>query len=159
MTPSLDFRHIMFAALVILALSLHVSEGFIPPRSFDASIFSIANSVGSGAFTASGRSSGMKFLMSTDDLGRGSSSDGVIELAGDEDGIEDSKPVATKAVSPFLSQGDISEDALNPDLSDPKQTRVILYIIISLVPVLFLVPLMLGNRDFIPVDQLPPVTM
>lgn len=42
---------------------------------------------------------------------------------------------------------------------DPKQTRVILYIIISLLPVLFLVPLMLGDREFLPVESLPPVSM
>ena len=41
---------------------------------------------------------------------------------------------------------------------DPKQTRVILYILVSLVPVLFLVPLMLG-RELVPLDTLPPVEL
>lgn len=76
--------------------------------------------------------------------------DGVVEL-GDEP--------TTKTVAPFLSQGDIAEDVLQVDLNDPKQTRVIIYIILSLVPVLFLVPLMLGSRDLIPLDALPPVTL
>ncbi|GMI27142.1 hypothetical protein TrRE_jg5836, partial [Triparma retinervis] len=44
-------------------------------------------------------------------------------------------------------------------ISSPKQTRVVLYIILSLVPVLFLVPLMIGSRDFIPPDALPPVPL
>lgn len=61
--------------------------------------------------------------------------------------------------APFLSQGEIDQEALNPDLSDPKQARVIIYIIISLLPVLFLIPLMLGSRDLIPLDELPPVQM
>lgn len=79
--------------------------------------------------------------------------DGVVELG--EDAIVTSRSV----VAPFLSQGDIAEDVLNVDLNDPKQTRVILYIILSLVPVLFLIPLMLGSRDLIPLDALPPVTL
>ena len=77
---------------------------------------------------------------------------GVVELVDDVDRTE-------KFVAPFLSQGEISEGVLNPDLSDPKQARVIIYIILSLVPVLFLIPLILGNRDFIPMDALPPVIM
>ena len=92
----------------------------------------------------------------------GSGSSGVVELADDDEG--DDKPAAgaaTTPAAPFLSQGESMdlEEALNPDLSDPKQTRVILYIIISLVPVLFLVPLMLGSRDLIPLDGLPPVDL
>ncbi len=82
----------------------------------------------------------------------GERDDGVVEL------VDDVEP-AEKAVAPFLSQGEISEGALNPDLSDPKQARVIIYIILSLLPVLFLIPLILGNRDFIPMDELPPVVM
>jgi len=90
--------------------------------------------------------------------------DGVVELADDD---EDAAPVTVTVLesesesesAPFLSQGGISEDALNPDLSDPKQTRVIIYIILSLIPVLFLIPLMLGSRDLIPLDALPPVDM
>lgn len=76
--------------------------------------------------------------------------DGVVDL-GDNNEEKDGglKP---KAVAPFLSQGEIDSDALNPDLSDPKQARVILYIIISLLPVLFLIPFMLGSRDLVPLD-------
>ena len=66
-------------------------------------------------------------------------------------------------VAPFLSQGEIQEETLKVDLSNPKQTRVIIYIILSLLPVLFLIPLMLGSREFlpaiIPMDELPPVQM
>jgi len=83
-------------------------------------------------------------------------SSGVMELI-DED--EEKEPVAAASAVPFLSQGEISEEALNPDLSDPKQARVIIYIILSLIPVLFLIPLILGSRDFIPMDALPPVEM
>ena len=89
-------------------------------------------------------------MMAPDDK---SSDDGVVELV-DEDTVE---VEATKSAAPFLSQGEILDEALNPDLSDPKQTRVIIYIIISLLPVLFLIPLMIGSRDFIPLDALPPV--
>jgi hypothetical protein len=64
------------------------------------------------------------------------------------------------AVAPFLSQGEVSEDALRlPNLNDPKETRVIIYMILSLVPIVFLVPLMLGSRDLIPLDALPPVEL
>ena len=78
--------------------------------------------------------------------------EGVVELGDDAEPTE-------KAVAPFLSQGEIVQGALNPDLSDPKQARVIIYIIMSLVPVLFLIPLILGNRDFIPMESLPPVVL
>lgn len=88
--------------------------------------------------------------------------DGVIELAEDDD--ENEKPAVAAAaedkrmVAPFISQGELADDVLNPDLSDPKQTRVILYIIISLLPVLFLIPLMIG-RELIPLEALPPVDL
>jgi hypothetical protein len=97
-------------------------------------------------------------LFAAGDETDGSGSSGVVELADDDEG--DDKPSAAPA-APFLSQGESMdlEEALNPDLSDPKQTRVILYIIISLVPVLFLVPLMLGSRDLIPLESLPPVDL
>lgn len=85
------------------------------------------------------------------------SDDGVVELV-DED-TKEAAPPATGSVAPFLSQGEILEESLNPDLSDPKQTRVIIYIILSLLPVLFLIPLMIGSRDLIPMDALPPVDM
>lgn len=79
--------------------------------------------------------------------------DDVIELVDDE---EETKAKQTTSLAPFLSQGEISEEALQMS-NDPKQTRVIIYIIISLIPVLFLIPLMLGSRDLIPLDALPPV--
>jgi hypothetical protein len=79
--------------------------------------------------------------------------DDVIELVDDE---EDTATKQKISPAPFLSQGEISEEALQMS-NDPKQTRVIIYIIISLIPVLFLIPLMLGSRDLIPLDALPPV--
>jgi hypothetical protein len=95
-----------------------------------------------------------------------SQDDGVVELVDEEEetvkDLAAAKAAAdesTQVSAPFLSQGEILEDALNPDLSDPKQTRVILYIIISLLPVLFLIPLMLGSRDLIPLTDMPPVNM
>lgn len=76
----------------------------------------------------------------------------VLELADDEEVVVEKEE---KAVAPFLSQGEISEESM--DLSDPKQARVMFYIILSLIPVLFLIPLMLGSRDLVPLDMLPPV--
>ena len=84
------------------------------------------------------------------------SDSGVMELVDDEEDTS-VKTEKSSTAAPFLSQGEISDEALNPDLSDPKQARVIIYIILSLIPVLFLVPLMLGSRDLIPIDALPPV--
>ena len=85
--------------------------------------------------------------------------DGVVELVDEDDRRRKDCCDGSMASAPFLSQGEISEEALNPDLSDPKQARVIIYIILSLIPVLFLIPLMLGSRDLIPLDALPPVEM
>ena len=93
-------------------------------------------------------SSNIALLMANDD--------GVVELADDEDTA--TKPVETPGAAPFLSQGEIADEALSLS-NDPKQTRVIIYIILSLIPVLFLVPLMLGSRDLIPLDAMPPVDM
>ena len=94
-----------------------------------------------------------------------SSSSGVVELGDDDDTNDKQGETAKsdslpKAVSGplFISQGEVDPDTLNPDFSDAKQTRVIIYTILSLLPVLFLIPFMLG-RDFIPVDQLPPVEL
>eukprot|EP00559_Dactyliosolen_fragilissimus_P007876 CAMPEP_0184865840 /NCGR_PEP_ID=MMETSP0580-20130426/19358_1 /TAXON_ID=1118495 /ORGANISM="Dactyliosolen fragilissimus" /LENGTH=91 /DNA_ID=CAMNT_0027365201 /DNA_START=264 /DNA_END=536 /DNA_ORIENTATION=- len=83
--------------------------------------------------------------------------EGVVELVDEEEEVlaQKSVSISSNAAAPFLSQGEISDEALNPDLSDPKQTRVIIYIVISLIPVLFLIPLMLGSRDLIPLDALP----
>ena len=89
----------------------------------------------------------------------------VIELADDETEGEQASESrkddakAVEAAAPFLSQGDIDEEALTMDWSDPKQQRVMIYIILSLLPVLFLIPLMLGSRDLIPQDMLPPVEL
>jgi hypothetical protein len=93
-------------------------------------------------------------LFMTDD--KSSGNDGIVELVDDEEEEKAVSPSSTAA--PFLSQGEIQKEALELS-NDPKQTRVIIYIIISLVPVLFLVPLMLGSRDLIPLDALPPVEM
>lgn len=79
--------------------------------------------------------------------------DGVVEL------VDDDEKTVTKAVAPFMSQGEISEEGMEMDLSDPKQARVMFYIILSLLPVLFLIPLMLGSREMIPAEMLPPVEL
>jgi len=87
---------------------------------------------------------------------------GVIDLTDDDDDpiVSESAPPTTQA-APFLSQGEMSDDPnlLNPDFNDAKQNRVIIYIVLSLIPVLFLIPLMLGSRDLIPLDMLPPVDL
>lgn len=79
----------------------------------------------------------------------------------DDDDVASTSDVTPQTAAPFLSQGELSDDPnlLSPDFKDPKQTRVIVYIILTLVPVLFLVPLMIGSRDLIPLDALPPVDM
>jgi len=81
----------------------------------------------------------------------------VVELVDDETEGQQSSEAKTDettavAAAPFLSQGEISEEALTMDWSDPKQQRVMFYIILSLLPVLFLIPLMLGSRDLLPPD-------
>jgi hypothetical protein len=90
----------------------------------------------------------------------------VVELIDDDETVsattEEAKSTTEEknaAVAPFLSQGEISEEAMEMDWSDPKQARVMFYIILSLLPVLFLIPLMLGSRDLIPVESLPPVEL
>jgi hypothetical protein len=95
--------------------------------------------------------------------------DGVIELMDMEGEIPTtmtntgSGDASNQAVAPFLSQGEILQETLKVDLSNPKQTRVIIYIILSLIPILFLIPLMLGSREFlpaiIPMEDMPPVQM
>lgn len=91
----------------------------------------------------------------------------VVELADDEaeeqqptgEAKADDKTAAVAAAAPFISQGEISEEALTMDWSDPKQQRVMFYIILSLLPVLFLIPLMLGSRELVPPELLPPVQL
>jgi len=91
-----------------------------------------------------------------------SNDDGVVELAADDDKEQQEQESTTSASASastgvtFLSQGEIDKETLILT-DDPKQTRVIIYIILSLIPVLFLIPLMLGSRDLIPLDALPPV--
>jgi len=95
------------------------------------------------------------FMMSPNDEKISTQDEGVLELSDDEPVLDMKK----KTVAPFLSQGEgLAEGVLNPDFSDPKQTRVVLYIILSLLPVLFLIPFMI-SREFIPADMLPPVEM
>jgi len=96
----------------------------------------------------------VRFLSDKPPSVSGSSDDGVVELAD-----EPTEKKEEKSAAPFLSQGEISEEALNMDMSDPKQARVVFYIILALIPVLFLIPLMLGSRELIPQDSLPPVQM
>ena len=92
----------------------------------------------------------------------------MIDLTEDDYDDESVKSSPTKTTpqlqqqtAPFLSQGEISTDPnlLSPDFNDAQQTRVIIYIILTLLPVLFLVPLMIGSRDLIPLDALPPVEL
>ena len=66
---------------------------------------------------------------------------GVIDLTDeDEDDIpltNDSKQQQQQQAAPFLSQGELSDDPnlLSPDFNDAKQSRVIFYIILTLVPI------------------------
>jgi hypothetical protein len=112
--------------------------------------------------------SGNPFIMKPLFMAEGTNGESqVVELV--DDNIEEQsneiattnepKEEGTSAAAPFLSQGEISEEAMEMNWNDPKQTRVMFYIILSLVPVLFLIPLMLGSRDLIPIDALPPVPL
>jgi hypothetical protein len=88
-------------------------------------------------------------------------SDEVVELGDDRksEEVADDSVLAKAVRGPlFISQGEIDPETLNPDFSDAKQTRVVIYTVLSLLPVLFLIPFMLG-RDFIPLDSLPPVDL
>jgi hypothetical protein len=91
---------------------------------------------------------------------------GVVELPGVLDSGLPAEPLSTRqsqadATAPFLSQRtELDPDALNLNFDDAKQTRVIIYIVLSLLPVLFLIPFMLGSRDLLPLidsADLPPV--
>jgi hypothetical protein len=145
-------RSLLAFVLAAAYVSISGVTGFTPP----ASQSKLATRFQPAPFTAS------PFRMSKEDE--------VVELTDDEptEGVEEktveeNKVVApflsqseqNKVVAPFLSQGEISEEPV--DLSDPKQARVMFYIILSLLPVLFLIPLMLGSRDLLPQDILPPV--
>jgi len=67
---------------------------------------------------------------------------GVIDLTDeDEDeAVAVSTPQQQSPAAPFLSQGELSDDPnlLNPDFNDAKQSRVIFYIILTLVPIVSL---------------------
>ena len=66
---------------------------------------------------------------------------GVIDLTDeDEDeavAVSTPPPQQQSPAAPFLSQGELSDDPnlLNPDFNDAKQSRVIFYIILTLVPI------------------------
>lgn len=137
LSTMMDAAASRFFALTAIFWLIATAEGFSPSR------IQIASK------TSRSRPFSVELLFAEED----NMNDGVVEL-GDDDTAEEEKQV----VAPFLSQGEIADDVLSPDLSDPKQTRVIIYIILSLVPVLFLVPLMLGSRDFLPAD-FPPAQM
>eukprot|EP00977_Amphora_coffeiformis_P000211 scaffold64_cov150-Amphora_coffeaeformis.AAC.5 len=116
--------------------------------------------------TTARRSKWMRSAQEDESSSKSSGGGGVVELGDnnnnddDDDESKDEQGDIPKAVSGplFISQGEVDPDTLNPDFSNAKQTRVVLYTILSLLPVLFLIPFMLG-RDFIPADQLPPVEM
>ena len=96
----------------------------------------------------------------TDETRTKAEGSGVVELTDDEDGesLIKNEDGVTPSGPLFISQGELDPEALNPDFSDAKQTRVLIYIILSLLPVLFLIPFML-SREFIPQDMMPPVDM
>ena len=147
-------RAIQFSLLVVyLMIQRHVIQAF--------GVTSFTKPAASGkAFSVMSRTS---VRMAAEDQKK--NDDGVIELADSDDDseTEDKGDSPSSTAAPFLSQGEISEEAMSMDLRDPKQTRVIIYIILSLLPVLFLIPLMLGSREFlpaiIPMDNMPPVQL
>jgi len=154
--------HLLFCIIVGSALHSSTVDAFTPPSS-SAQVGCSSTIVVNVQHPSRQLFGSMRpqpnLYMAGDDSESSGSNSGVVELADDDE--DDAAPSAAAATpaAPFLSQGEISPEALNPDLSDPKQTRVILYIIISLVPVLFLVPLMLGSRDLVPLESLPPVDL
>jgi hypothetical protein len=128
------------------ALKIHVLLALV--LALSAAAFTVPKPKVMTTLSQSRQFSPTVFFMSKDE--------GVVELVEDETTPEEKVP-DQQAVAPFLSQGEISEEPM--DLSDPKQARVMFYIILSLIPVLFLIPLMLGSREMIPADILPPVEM
>jgi hypothetical protein len=134
--------------VLTLVLCIFISSNAFAPSRFTVPLRTLHNSRHSPIFNSN------------------ENNNGVIDLT-DED---DEPAITTSSASespnqvvpaPFLSQGELSTDPnlLNPDFKDPKQTRVIIYIILTLVPILFLIPLMIGSRDLIPLDALPPVEL
>lgn len=141
----------MFLAIAAIAMQATISNAFTTPQA--AAIWS------SKACTQKLSKDYCSPLL----MAEGDAQNQVVELADDETEEEgsESKPDDATAVSvaPFLSQGEIAEEALTMDWNDPKQQRVMFYIILSLLPVLFLIPLMLGSRELLPPDLLPPVEL
>mmetsp|Transcript_18494 Transcript_18494/g.38503 ORF Transcript_18494/g.38503 Transcript_18494/m.38503 type:complete len:158 (-) Transcript_18494:102-575(-) len=150
-SPRCRYFHALALATLFFANS---TSGFVP-------IASRATVISTRESSSVNRFKQFRLLASPDD-----NKYGIIDLTDDD---EDELPTASSSVesdsksmaAPFLSQGELSDDPnlLNPDFNDPKQTRVIIYIILTLVPILFLVPLMIGSRDLIPLDALPPVEL
>jgi hypothetical protein len=134
------FRFTLLAAAVVLVLNMAVtSDAFMAPKA----------SFGVSSRLMRPTSISRPIFMATE-----TEDDGIVELADEETEKKEEKQVA-----PFLSQGEVAEDAMEMDLSDPKQARVMVYIILSLIPVLFLIPLMLGSRELVPLEAIPPVQM
>ena len=69
---------------------------------------------------------------------------GVIDLTDEDEeevvAVSTPSPQQQSPAAPFLSQGELSDDPnlLNPDFNDAKQSRVIFYIILTLVPIVSL---------------------
>lgn len=152
----------LFVAILALFPSVFFVSAFtcrpsrvVPSRS--ATAFARQGGWNVERVTAS-RTNPRALFMSDKDTETQTQDDGVVELVDEVEDVKASvaKPSAPEVNAPFLSQGEILPEALNPDLSDPQQVKVIIYIILSLLPVLFLVPFMLGSRDLIP---LSPVDM
>uniref|UniRef100_A0A7S0FG54 Transmembrane protein n=1 Tax=Minutocellus polymorphus TaxID=265543 RepID=A0A7S0FG54_9STRA len=152
--------YLLFGVLAGSALLFSTADAFtFPSSSAQVGGMSTIANVQHRSRQFTGSRSQSNLFMAEEESGSSGSS-GVVELTDDDEDDATAPAAAASPAAPFLSQGEISmEEALNPDLSDPKQTRVILYIILSLVPVLFLIPLMLGSRDLIPLDSLPPVDL
>jgi hypothetical protein len=151
----------LFIALELLFL---IEHAFLPISAFtlpSESTARVSVIIPSPSLTSPHRTIQQSALFSTDD----NTNLGVIDLTEEEDDDGSSSPTNTappqQQMAPFLSQGEISTDPnlLSPDFNDAKQTRVIIYIILTLLPVLFLVPLMIGSRDLIPLDAFPPVEL
>mmetsp|Transcript_21044 Transcript_21044/g.49401 ORF Transcript_21044/g.49401 Transcript_21044/m.49401 type:complete len:156 (+) Transcript_21044:38-505(+) len=152
MTTSTTRQTIVLLLVSVLLASVQPALGFSGPQS------------------ARARRTTLTRVRASENEAEGSASNlGVIDLTDeDEDEAVQVVPISSQnivvqreQVAPFLSQGEISDDPnlLSPDGTDAKQNRVIIYIILSLIPVLFLVPLMIGSRDLIPMDALPPVPL
>jgi len=150
----LSLKQLIYGAILLSFVIVSFTECFSPSSIRNTQLHGL--SIHCGTMSKNQPSSNGKIVMSVNK----SNDEGVVELISNE-----SKPISNREHSkvsnnaPFMSQGEISKEALNPDFSDPRQTRAVIYTVISLLPVLFLIPLMIGSRDFIPPDMLPPVEM